>query len=67
MAAGMLTTILLTRGMDPEEDTGAAVAALVGRDARGRWHLGSPGATPVLDGLGRRIVGATFTALGGTF
>jgi hypothetical protein len=67
MAAGMLTSILLTRDMDqPEDDQSAPVAALVGRDARGRWRLGSPGAVPVFDGLGRRVVGASFTALGGS-
>ncbi|HVU50574.1 MAG TPA: hypothetical protein VHL80_07790 [Polyangia bacterium] len=68
MTAGMVTAILLTRDMDsPDEDQGSPVAALVGRDARGRWRLGSPGASPVFDGLGRRVVGATFTALGGAF
>jgi hypothetical protein len=68
MAGGMLLTILLTRDMDrPEDDEEPTVAALVGRDARGRWRLGSPGAMPVFDGLGRHVVGATFTALGGAF
>jgi hypothetical protein len=68
MFAGMLVTIYLTRDMDkPDDDQSAPVAALLGRDARGRWTWGTPGAAPVFDGLGRRVVGATLTALGGTF
>jgi len=68
MAAGMITAILVTRDMDkPDDDESPPVAALMGRDARGRWRFGSPGAVPVLDGNGRRIVGATFTAVGGEF
>ena len=68
MFAGMLATIYLTRDMDRDDDEpGSTVAALVGRDARGRWRLGTPGPAPVLDGLGQRIIGATFTAVGGAF
>jgi len=70
LAAGMLLTIYLTNDMDRDEqgdDAAPPVAALFGRDARGRWRLGSPGTTPVFDGLGRRVVGATFTAVGGAF
>jgi hypothetical protein len=68
MVAGAVTAIYLTRHMDdPDEETGPTVAALLGRDARGRWSWGTPGPTPVLDGLGRRIIGATFTAVGGNF
>jgi len=66
--AGMLATIYLTRDMDRDDDEpGSPVAALVGRDARGRWTWGTPGPAPVLDGLGQRIIGATFTAVGGAF
>jgi hypothetical protein len=66
MLVGMLATIYLTHDMDkPDDDESAPVAALLGRDARGRWRWGSPGMAPVLDGLGHRVVGATFTALGG--
>ncbi|HVR02103.1 MAG TPA: hypothetical protein VMT47_08230 [Polyangia bacterium] len=66
MFAGMLATIYLTRDMDRDDDEpGSPVAALVGRDARGRWSMGTPGPAPVLDGLGQRIIGATFTAVGG--
>jgi hypothetical protein len=67
MTIGMLTTIYLSRHVDDDDDRGPTVGALLGRDARGRWHLGTPDPTPVLDGLGRRIIGATFTALGGNF
>jgi hypothetical protein len=69
MFAGMLAAIYLTRDMDRDDgdDASPPVAALLGRDARGRWSWSTPGATPVLDGLGRRVVGATLTALGGTF
>jgi hypothetical protein len=45
----------------------STVAALVGRDRHGDWSLGTPAATPVFDGTGHRVVGATLTALGGTF
>jgi hypothetical protein len=68
MVVGAVTAIYLTRHMDdPDEESGPTVAALLGRDARGRWSWGTPGPSPVLDGLGRRIIGATFTAVGGNF
>jgi hypothetical protein len=68
MYAGMLITIYATRGMAPDDDERTpTVAALWGRDARGRWRLGSPAATPVLDGLGHRVIGVSFDALGGVF
>jgi hypothetical protein len=68
MFAGMLATIYLTRDMDRADDEpGSPVAALLGRDRRGRWSVGTPGPVPVMDGLGTRIIGATFTALGGEF
>jgi hypothetical protein len=59
--------IFLTRDMDRDEPSGPSVAALFGRDEHGRWGWGTPGPTPVLDGTGRRIVGATFNALAGSF
>jgi hypothetical protein len=66
--AGMLTAVLLTRDMDRDDDDDApSVAAVYGRDARGRWGWGTPGIAPVLDGTGRRVLGATATVLGGTF
>jgi len=67
MTVGMLTTIYLSRHMDDDDDRGPTVGALIGRDPAGRWRLGTPDPTPVLDGLGRRVIGATFTALGGNF
>jgi hypothetical protein len=67
MTLGMLTTIYLSRHMDDGDDRGPTVGALLGRDPRGRWRLGTPDPTPVFDGLGRRVIGATFTAVGGTF
>jgi hypothetical protein len=66
--AGMAAAIYLTSDMDrTDDDTSSGVAALFGRDTRGRWTWGTPAATPVLDGTGRRVVGATLSALGGTF
>jgi hypothetical protein len=68
MYAGMVTTALLTRGMDHKSDLAdATVPALYARDAGGRWRWSTPGAMPLLDLSGGRIVGATVTALGGTF
>jgi hypothetical protein len=67
MTIGMVTTIFLSRHMDDDDDRGPTVGALLGRDAQGRWRLGTPDPAPVLDGLGRRVIGATFTALGGNF
>jgi hypothetical protein len=68
MYAGMGAAIFLTREMDLDDDDDApSVAALYGRDARGRWGWGTPGVAPVLDGTGRRVLGATVTAFGGTF
>jgi hypothetical protein len=66
MTVGMLASIYLSRHMDHEDAAAApTVGALLGRDARGRWRWGSPEPTPVLDGLGRRVIGATFDAVGG--
>ena len=35
--------------------------------ADGRWSIGTPGAVPVFDGRGTRLIGATFNAVGGQF
>jgi hypothetical protein len=70
MYAGMATALYLTRKMPPRDDDderGPTVAAVWGRDARDRWGWGMPGATPVLDGLGHRVIGATFDAVAGVF
>jgi hypothetical protein len=66
--AGMGTLIYLTRHMDAADDADAPqTTALLGRDQRGRWSWGTPAANPVFDGTGHRLVGATLTAVGGTF
>jgi hypothetical protein len=68
MAAGIVTAAILTRHWDEgssDDEDGAPVAALVGRDARGRWSVGAPGPSIVLDGTGTRPIGATFAVLGG--
>jgi len=68
MYVGLAAAAYLTRNMAPDDDErGPSVAAIWGRDDRGRWGWGTPGAVPVLDGLGRRVIGATFTAVGGVF
>ena len=68
MYLGMAAAIYFTRHMPADsDDRGANVAAVWGRDARGRWGWGSPSAAPVLDGFGHRVIGATLTALGGVF
>jgi hypothetical protein len=72
--AGMLTGIGVaawaTRDLDDHDDAVAAapsVPAALARDASGRWRFGTPGPLPVFDGTGSRLVGATFSALGGVF
>ena len=68
MYAGMVTTAVLTRGMDHKSDLAeATVPALYARDRRGHWRWSTPGAMPLLDASGGRVVGATVTAVGGTF
>jgi hypothetical protein len=66
---GLVTAAVLTRDMDrdPSEAAGPSIPALYSRDARDRWSFGMPGPTPLLDRYGQRIIGATFTALGGMF
>jgi len=74
---GMLTGIGVaawaTRNLDAQDEniaqdpTSPTLPALVARDARGRWRFGRPGAIPVFDGTGSRLVGATFSAVGGLF
>ena len=44
-----------------------SMPAMLARDADGRWSFGTPGALPVFDGTGSRLVGATFSAVGGQF
>jgi hypothetical protein len=73
MLAGIGVTAWLTRNLDAQDTniaqgpTSPTLPALLARDARGRWRLGRPGAIPVFDGTGSRLVGATFSAVGGLF
>jgi hypothetical protein len=70
MLAGIAIAAYATRDLDDERDLRArrpGYPALVARDADGRWGLGAPGAVPVFEGRGTRLVGATVTALGGHF
>jgi hypothetical protein len=67
--AGIAVAAITTRDLDADDDVRAAgrFPALFARDAAGRWGFGRPGPIPVFDGTGRRLVGATATALGGVF
>lgn len=70
MLAGIAVAAYATRDLDDDGDLRAArpaFPALVARDHDGRWGFGAPGAAPVFDGGGRRLVGATVNALGGQF
>jgi hypothetical protein len=70
MLAGIGVAAWATRHLDAQ-DVGiakaAAVPAMLARDADGCWRFGTPGALPVFDGTGSRVVGATFSAVGGLF
>jgi hypothetical protein len=70
MLAGIGVAAWATRHLDAQ-DVGIAKApsmpAMLARDADGRWRFGTPGALPVFDGTGSRVVGATFSAVGGLF
>ena len=70
MLAGIGVTAWATRHLDAQ-DVGIAKApsmpAMLARDADGDWRFGTPGALPVFDGTGSRVVGATFSAVGGLF
>jgi hypothetical protein len=72
--AGLLTGIGVaawaTRHLDaPDMHIARApsLPAVLARDADGRWRFGTPGALPVFDGTGSRVVGATVSAVGGLF
>ena len=70
MLAGIAIAAYASRDMDDDGDLRAArpaFPALVARAPDGRWGFGAPGAVPVFDGGGRRLVGATVNALGGQF
>jgi hypothetical protein len=68
MCTGLAAAAYLSRHMDARDAAaGPDTAALLGRDARGRWAWGTPGPVPVLDRFSQRVVGATFTALACAF
>ena len=70
MLAGIAIAAYASRDMDDDGDLRAArpaFPALVARAPDGSWGFGAPGAVPVFDGGGRRLVGATINALGGQF
>jgi hypothetical protein len=70
MLAGIAVAAVATRDLDDDRDLRAArpaYPALVARDPDGRWGFGAPGAVPVFDGRGTRLIGATVSALGGRF
>ena len=70
---GMLTGIGVaawaTRDLDAHDEaiSMGTLPAVLARDAAGRWGFGTPGPVPVFDGTGSRLVGATFSAVGGLF
>jgi hypothetical protein len=70
LMAGIGVAAYFTSGMD-DRDGGQASASgppgLFAFDAKGRLQLGTPGPMPVFDGTGRRVIGATFSALSGSF
>jgi len=72
MICGLGVAAYATRDLD-EQDAASIVAsrssvpAVFARDRDGRWSAGSPGPVPVFDGTGRRLIGATFNAVGGEF
>jgi hypothetical protein len=70
LVAGIAIAALATRHLDTPAETQAsapAYPALFARAADGRWSVGMPAPTPVLDVTGTRAVGATMPALGGLF
>jgi hypothetical protein len=70
MLAGIGVSAWATRNLDTHDVPivgGPSLPAVLARDADGGWRFGTPGALPVFDGTGSRIVGATLTAMGGLF
>ena len=71
LLGGIGITAYATIGLDEREDRYPSAAAvppgLLALDPDGRWHVGTPGPLPVLDGTGHRVVGATLTAVSGSF
>jgi len=72
MIAGLGIAAYATRDLDEQDaasivSSRSSVPAVFARDSDGRWSAGSPGPVPVFDGTGRRLIGATFNAVGGNF
>jgi len=70
MLAGIGVAAWATRNLDLHDApivAAPSLPAILARDADGGWRFGTPGALPVFDGTGSRIVGATLTAMGGLF
>jgi hypothetical protein len=70
LLAGIGVAAYFTSGMDDHDAGGASISGppgLFAFDAKGRLQLGTPGPMPVFDGTGRRVIGATFSALSGSF
>jgi hypothetical protein len=71
LGAGIAIAALGTQDMDKHRRDVAGpvstVPAFLARSLDGTWGPGSPAPTPVLDGPGRRVVGATVNAVGGVF
>jgi hypothetical protein len=70
MLAGIGVAAWATRHLDAQDVAvvqAPSLPAMLARDADGRWRFGTPGALPVFDGHGSRVVGATATVVGGLF
>jgi hypothetical protein len=70
MLGGIAISAYATRNLDADDAASAtapSLPALLARDIDGRWRFGSPGAVPVFDGRGSRLIGLTFNAVGGLF
>lgn len=70
MLAGIGVAAWATRDLDDQDGAVSAapsLPAVMARDGAGRWRIGTPRPTPVFDGTGTRLVGATFSAVGGVF
>jgi len=68
MLSGIAIAAYATHDLDEDDAAVAAspsVPALYARGVDGRWRFGTPGTVPVFDGAGSRLVGATFSAVGG--
>jgi hypothetical protein len=69
LLGGIAIATIATHNLDADDLQARAPAypALLARGADGRWTVGMPSPTPVLDGRGTRAVGASLAAAGGLF